>query len=156
MKELVYRQFNEDLKVLFSTDTPTITLLSNFCAELKHRFSSFSWVGFYLFDGQKLILGPFQGKPACETIELNRGVCGACATSRKTLVVPDVHKFPGHIACDGGSNSEIVVPIVADNKLYGVLDIDSYSYNNFDDIDKEYLEEAIGYIVPLLKPITTT
>ena len=155
MKQLVYRQFIEDLKVLFNRDTPTITLLANFCAELKVRFPLFSWVGFYLFDGQKLILGPFQGKPACETIELNRGVCGASATNQKTIVVPDVHKFPGHIACDGCSNSEIVVPIVADNKLYGVLDIDSYSFNNFDEIDKEYLEEAIGYITPLLKPMTT-
>lgn len=154
MKQIVYQQFIADLKYLFNKETPSITLLANFSGELKLRFPSFSWVGFYLYDGQKLILGPFQGKPACEEITLNRGVCGTCASKRQTIIVPDVHKFSGHIACDGGSNSEIVVPIVINEQLYGVLDVDSYSLDNFNEIDKEYLEEAISYIAPLLKPFS--
>ena len=124
----------------------TLTVLSNASAYLNHYLDDINWVGFYLYNGKKLILGPFQGEVACEEIELGRGVCGNSALERKTLVVPNVHEFPGHIACDFRSNSEIVIPIIIDNNLYGVLDIDSPNYNRFSDDDKKILEEFIGII----------
>ncbi|MCI0474292.1 MAG: GAF domain-containing protein, partial [Ignavibacteria bacterium] len=108
-----------------------------------------SWAGFYLYDrkSDELVLGPFQGKIACTRIALNRGVCGASARERKTIIVEDVNKFPGHIFCDSLSKSEIVVPIVKGSVLIGVLDIDSGNYSAFDETDKQYLEELVGKIL---------
>ena len=103
-------------------------------------------MGFYLFDGSKLYLGPFQGKVACTQIEIGEGVCGTSAKEQKTIIVHDVDKFPGHIACDSGSKSEIVVPIIKNKKLYGVLDVDSYQYNAFNDTDKIFLEEICNFL----------
>lgn len=127
-----------------------ITTLSNLSAYLNYFLDDINWVGFYLFDGTKLYLGPFQGLPACTLIQLGSGVCGSSAKEQKTYVVKDVHAFPGHIACDGASNSEIVVPIVKDGALYGVLDIDSPSHARFDDTDQFYLEKVIKKLVDIL------
>jgi GAF domain-containing protein len=118
-----------------------ISLYANLSALLKQTLSDVSWVGFYLYNGTALYLGPFQGKVACVDIPLDRGVCGLAARSKKTVIVPDVHQFPGHIACDEGSKSEIVIPIIKNNQLIGVLDIDSYSLSRFDSLDQTYLEK---------------
>jgi L-methionine (R)-S-oxide reductase len=127
-----------------------VSLYANVSALLKQTLSDVSWVGFYLFNGTALYLGPFQGKVACVDIPLDRGVCGLAARTQKTVVVVDVHQFPGHIACDEGSNSEIVVPMVKNNQLIGVLDIDSYSLARFDAIDQTYLEKFVELIAQSL------
>jgi|694.fasta_scaffold80814_5 GAF domain-containing protein len=124
-----------------------LSIYANVSALIKQHFPHFSWVGFYLFDGSELYLGPFQGKVACVSISLNRGVCGAAAKTRKTQVVKNVHDFPGHIACDEGSNSEIVVPLLKGQKLLGVLDVDSYQLAQFDEIDQLYLERLVSQLV---------
>ena len=122
--------------------------LSNLTAALKQTFRKISWVGFYLFDGEKLYLGPFQGKVACSTIEIGKGVCGTAAQKMKTVIVADINKFPDHIACDMDSKSEIVVPLVKkDKSLYGVLDLDSAEYNSFNDTDKKYLEKICKFLI---------
>lgn len=127
-----------------------ITSLSNLSAILNYFLDEINWVGFYLYDGEKLYLGPFQGLPACTEIKMGVGVCGNSAKDQKTYVVEDVHAFPGHIACDGASNSEIVVPIIKDNKLIGVLDIDSPIHARFDETDQIYLEKVINKLVDIL------
>ena len=127
-----------------------ITNLSNLSAYLNYFLDDINWIGFYLFDGQKLTLGPFQGLPACTQILLGNGVCGVAAKERKTYIVDDVDKFPSHIACDSASNSEIVIPFVKNNKLIGVLDIDSPNYSRFDTTDKLYLEKVVGKLVDIL------
>ncbi len=127
-----------------------ISLYANLSALLKQTLSDVSWVGFYLFNGTALYLGPFQGKVACVDITLDRGVCGLAARTKKTVIVPDVHKFPGHIACDEGSNSEIVIPLMKNNQLIGVLDIDSYTFARFDKVDQNYLEKFVQSIVKYL------
>ena len=133
---------------LLVKDEPELSNLSNLTAALKQTFNKISWVGFYLFDGEKLYLGPFQGKVACSVIKLNEGVCGKAASTRETIIVPDVNKFEGHIACDADSKSEIVVPIFKkDNSLFGVLDLDSTEYNSFNKTDKKYLEEICNFLV---------
>ena len=121
-----------ELDALISIEEPRITALANAAAFIWASLDNINWAGFYLFDGEKLVLGPFMGKPACTVIPLNKGVCGAAATRRETIVVDDVHEFPGHIACDGASRSEIVVPFIADGKLIGVLDIDAPVRSRFD------------------------
>lgn len=130
-----------------------ITILSNTSAFLNEVMEDISWVGFYLYDGEALLLGPFQGKVACTHIPLNKGVCGISAYERKTLIVKDVHVFPTHIACDSASNSEIVIPIIVADTLYGVLDIDSTSFNRFDNKDQQFLEALVAILV---KQITTS
>jgi len=134
------------IKILLSKDDLLLSNLSNFTAALKQTFEKISWVGFYLYDGEKLYLGPFQGKVACTKIELGKGVCGTSALKKETIIVRDVNAFPGHIACDDGSNSEIVVPILKENELIGVLDLDSYHLNAFDETDKKYLEELTKFL----------
>ncbi len=134
---------------LYDGDT-SITTYSNLSAFLNYFIDDINWVGFYLFDGEKLTLGPFQGLPACTEIKLGVGVCGTSAQDQKTYRVNDVHSFPGHIACDGNSNSEIVVPIVKNNKLKGVLDIDSPVKGRFDEIDQFYLEKVINKLVDII------
>ncbi len=136
----------KQIKSLLIKEDNLITNLSNFTAALKQTFSKISWVGFYLFDGTKLYLGPFQGKVACTEIHIGSGVCGTSAKERKTIIVEDVDKFPGHIACDADSKSEIVVPIFKADKLFGVLDLDSTDYNSFNETDKKYLEELINFL----------
>ena len=109
-----------------------VTILSQASSYIYNYFDNISWAGFYLVEGDSLYLGPFNGKPACTYIPFSKGVCGACATSKEVIIVKDVHKFPGHIACDEEANSEIVLPIIVNNKLYAVLDIDSYSFDRFE------------------------
>lgn len=117
--------------------------LANASAILFDQLTDLNWAGFYLYEDGQLVLGPFQGKPACIEIALGKGVCGTAAQKQETVVVPNVHEFPGHIACDCASNSEIVVPIVKDGALFGVLDIDSPSLNRFTEEDKVGLEKFV-------------
>lgn len=141
-----YIALGAQLRALLNKDENKISNLSNFTAALKQTFDKISWVGFYIFDGNKLFLGPFQGKVACTTIEFGRGVCGLSAEKLETVIVPDVAAFTGHIACDAESKSEIVAPIIKDNKLWGVLDLDSRDYNSFNEIDKFYLENFCKFL----------
>ena len=141
-----YNLFGSQLRSLLNKDEPILSNLANFTASLKQTFDKISWVGFYLFDGDRLFVGPFQGKVACTIIEIGKGVCGRAAESKKTVIVEDVNKFPGHIACDPDSRSEIVVPIVKNGKLYGVLDLDSNNLNAFGETDKKYLEEYCNFL----------
>lgn len=120
-----------------------VTILSQASSFIYTYFDNISWAGFYLVEGDSLYLGPFNGKPACTYIPFSKGVCGACATKQEVVVVNDVHKFPGHIACDEGANSEIVLPIFVNNSLYAVLDIDSYSFNRFEQDCKLFEELAL-------------
>lgn len=130
-----------------------ISNLSNFTALIKTALPKISWIGFYIFDGQKLFLGPFQGKLACTSIEIGSGVCGTSARLNQTIIVDDVEKFPGHIACEPESRSEIVVPInYPDGRLFGVLDLDSTDYSAFGDDDKLYLEKLIDYLEKNILP----
>ncbi len=138
-----YNELNLISKTYFETDQYEITTLSNASALLNDYLEDVSWVGFYLFKDNHLILGPFQGKVACTSIELGKGVCGKAAFERKAVIVPNVHEFEGHIACDSRSNSEIVLPIIINNNLYGVLDIDSTSFNRFNELDEKELSTFI-------------
>lgn len=130
-----------------------IANLANASALLGQFLKDVNWVGFYLFDGTELVLGPFQGLPACIRIPLGRGVCGTSAGERRTLVVGDVHAFPGHIACDAASNSEIVIPVIKNDQLIGVLDIDSPLKGRFDELDKEYLEKFVQILTEELAAV---
>lgn len=139
--EAKYQQLIPQVDSLLNPDEPLISNLANVTAALKEAFEKISWVGFYLSDRNKLYLGPFQGKVACTVIEFGKGVCGTSVEKKETIIVEDVHKFPGHIACDSGSNSEIVVPIIKGEIVYGVLDLDSYIFSAFNNIDKKYLQK---------------
>lgn len=141
-----YKLLIKQLNNLLNKKDNFLSNLSNLIAALKQSFDKISWVGFYLFDGKKLYLGPFQGQVACTEIELGKGVCGTSAEKRESVIVPDVEKFPGHISCDTGSHSEIVVPVIKNGELFGVLDIDSYNYDSFDETDKKYLEEICTFL----------
>jgi L-methionine (R)-S-oxide reductase len=145
-EEEKFRLLVSQIKSLLSKNDNLLSNLSNCTAAIKDTFDKVSWVGFYLSDGKKLYLGPFQGKVACTTIKMGKGVCGTAAFESKCIIVPDVDKFPGHIACDSGSRSEIVVPIMNGSKLFGVLDLDSYDYNSFGETDKKYLEEICKFL----------
>ncbi len=141
-----YELLIKQLKSLLSKEERLITNLANLTAALKQTFDKISWVGFYLFDGEVLYLGPFQGKIACTSIKIGKGVCGTAAEKGETIIVPDVNKFPGHIFCDPDSKSEIVVPMFKNNKLIGVLDVDSDTFNSFDETDKKYLEQIVNFL----------
>ena len=127
-----------------------IANLANIAAFIYHSLDKLNWVGFYLMKGEQLVLGPFIGKPACTRIALNNGVCGAAATQGRVIVVPDVHQFEGHIACDSDTNSEIVLPLYKNGEVFGVLDIDSPEFNRFGDIDEEWLTKIAGEISKFL------
>jgi L-methionine (R)-S-oxide reductase len=139
-KAALYRHLAEQLKGIVAEERDFIANSANCAAILFGALSDVNWAGFYILRGVDLVLGPFQGKPACVRIGPGRGVCGAAAEQRRTLVVPDVHAFPGHIACDGASNSEIVIPLVAAERLVGVLDVDSPVVGRFDATDAAGLE----------------
>ena len=128
-----------------------ITALANASALLYCSLDRLNWAGFYLMRGEVLVLGPFQGRPACTLIGLGKGVCGTSAAENRTVVVPDVHLFPGHIACDSASRSEIVVPVHAGGEIYGVLDIDSPVENRFSEEDRKGLEEYVKILEAFLK-----
>lgn len=138
-----YEDLNRKLKALIKNVPHPIANLANASALLFEELEELNWAGFYLWDGEKLVLGPFQGRPACIEIALGRGVCGTAIAERKTLLVPNVHEFPGHIACDGASNSEIVVPIFDGDAIFGVLDIDSPKLERFSEEDRKGLEKWV-------------
>jgi GAF domain-containing protein len=144
-KKEQYENLLPQIKGLLEGETDLIANLANVAAALKEQFN-WLWVGFYLVKNNELVLGPFQGPAACTRIKKGRGVCGAAWEKAVTLIVPDVEKFPGHIACSSLSKSEIVVPILQNNEVKAVLDVDSADVNQFDEIDKQYLEEIVNLI----------
>jgi len=138
-------------EALWERDLPLTSNLANISALLGQCLDRINWAGFYLWQEEtsQLVLGPFQGLPACTRIPLGKGVCGTAVASRTTQLVPDVHMFPGHIACDGASQSEIVIPIERNGVVLGVLDIDSPEKARFDSLDKEWLEKLVETLIPL-------
>ena len=142
-----YSMLSKQLDALLTGEKNVIANLSNASALLNQFFDQVNWVGFYLMEEGELVLGPFQGLPACVRIALGKGVCGTAASSQETIVVPDVHAFPGHIACDAASQSEIVVPIVKDGTLIGVLDIDSPIKERFNEQDQAGLEQFVQVLI---------
>ena len=146
MYTINYSELACQLRALMEDVPYSVSNLSNASALLWQALPDINWVGFYKRMGDKLILGPFQGKPACIEIPMGRGVCGAAAQRLEPVRVDNVHTFPGHIACDGASNSEIVLPIFCGTTLWGVLDIDSDLLNSFDEVDQHYLEQIVGLL----------
>ena len=146
-KEEQYQALLPQIKALITGEPDLIANLANTAAALFQQFR-WLWVGFYLVKGEELVLGPFQGPVACTRIKIGRGVCGSCWKKKETLIVPDVEKFPGHIACSSLSRSEIVVPLMHDGNVWGVLDVDSEALDQFDEIDKKYLEQIMLFISP--------
>lgn len=144
--EETYKLLFLQIENLINTNDPIITNLSNITAAFKQTFEKISWVGFYLFKNNLLYLGPFQGKVACTKIEIGKGVCGKSVETKLTQVIPNVHEFPGHIACDVETNSEIVIPIFCDENIIGVLDLDSKEFSAFDETDKIWLEKICEMI----------
>ena len=141
-----YRSLVPQVRALLEGENDQVANLANVAAALKEQFG-WLWVGFYLVKGDELVLGPFQGPVACTRIKKGRGVCGACWEKKKTIIVDDVEKFPGHIACSSLSRSEIVIPVLKDEEVIAVLDADSDALDHFDEMDKKYLEEIVGMIV---------
>jgi L-methionine (R)-S-oxide reductase len=142
-KKTLYAEIHRALQAVLTGESDLIANLANAAALLFWNLPAVNWVGFYLLKERELVLGPFQGKIACVRIKLGQGVCGSAAEQQQTLVVPNVHEFPGHIACDSASNSEIVIPIIKNDALIGVLDIDSPEFSRFDDNDKTGLQEFV-------------
>jgi L-methionine (R)-S-oxide reductase len=148
-KAALYDELESSLRALLAGEPHFIACAANMSSLLYWSLPDLNWVGFYLLDETSgdLVVGPFQGKPACVRIPLSKGVCGAAASQRRTLVVADVHAFPGHIACDSASNSEVVVPVIAGGRLLGVLDLDSPVLHRFDDEDVRGLERLVAVFV---------
>ena len=144
-KEKQYELLLKQAQALVKDETNLIANLSNL-SSLIHFTFGFWWTGFYFVDGEQLVLGPFQGPLACTRIPYGKGVCGTAWKEGRTLVVPDVEQFPGHIACSSESRSEIVVPIFKNGKVWAELDIDSKELNTFDEIDKQWLERIVGIV----------
>jgi L-methionine (R)-S-oxide reductase len=144
-KEEEYQSLIPQIKGLLEGETDLIANMANVTAALKEQFG-WLWVGFYVVKNNELVLAPFQGPVACTRIKKGRGVCGNCWAQAETLVVPDVEKFPGHIACSSLSKSEIVIPVIKDGEVAAVLDVDSEKYDLFDDTDKQYLERIVRLI----------
>src|SRR6478609_7181492 len=144
-KSQQYDELAQQARALLHGERDRTANAANLSALVYHALPQLNWVGFYFYDGTELVVGPFQGQPACVRIPLDKGVCGAAASTRTTQRIDDVHAFPGHIACDSASNSELVVPLVKDGALVGVLDLDSPVHARFDVIDQEGLE-AIAHL----------
>ena len=144
-KEEQYESLLPQIKALLEGEPDLIANLANITGALKEQFN-WLWVGFYLVKDDELVLGPYQGPVACTRIKKGKGVCGASWDKAQTLIVPDVEKFPGHIACSSLSRSEIVVPIIRNNKVVGVLDVDSIELDQYDNIDQDYLEQVTELI----------
>lgn len=140
-----YEALLPQIKALITGEPDLVANLANIAGALREQFGWF-WVGFYLVKGEELVLGPFQGPVACTRIRKGKGVCGSSWAQAKTLIVPDVEKFPGHIACSSLSRSEIVVPIIRNGAVLGVLDVDSSDLDTFDETDQRFLEEVVGWI----------
>lgn len=139
-RQAAYEEAVKEIRAIIEGEPDLIANLSNTVAVLKEKFN-FWWIGFYLVKQEHLVLGPFQGPVACTRIHIGKGVCGSSWQKKESLIVADVHQFPGHIACSAASNSEIVVPVIKDQQVTMVLDIDSVEYNDFNEVDKKYLEE---------------
>ncbi|WP_462219127.1 GAF domain-containing protein [Ferruginibacter sp.] len=146
-KAEIYQSLIPQINALIDGEPDLIANLANVAAALKEQFN-WLWVGFYLVKQDELVLGPFQGPVACTRIKKGRGVCGAAWQNAKTLIVPDVEKFPGHIACSSLSKSEIVIPLFKDGEVFGVLDVDSELLDQFDETDKQFLEEIVKPLSP--------
>ena len=147
-----YQSLIPQIKGLLDGESDLVANMANTVAALKEQFN-WLWVGFYVVKNDELVLAPFQGPVACTRIMKGRGVCGSSWAQAKTLIVPDVEKFPGHIACSSLSRSEIVVPVIRNNKVVAVLDVDSNEYNQFDSTDQQYLEEIVSLISPCPPPV---
>ena len=146
-KATLYAELEKALRALLAGERDFIANAANTAALLYHALPDVNWIGFYRLVGDELVLGPFQGKPACVRIPLGKGVCGTAAARCETVLVSNVHKFPGHIACDTASNSEIAVPLVKDGQLLGVLDLDSPKLNRFAAADQSGLERLVAVFV---------
>lgn len=146
-KESLYQMVNTQLTALLEGESNVLANLSNASALLKTNFPNTVFAGFYLFDGNELILGPFQGGVSCVRIALGKGVCGESAASRQTVIVGDVKTYPNYISCDSSARSEIVVPMVKEGHLLGVLDLDSSLVDDYDDLDLKYLEEFVAILL---------
>lgn len=144
-KEEKYKALLPQAEALVTGETDIVANMANIAACLRYGLGHF-WVGFYLVKENQLVLGPFQGPVACTRIPFTKGVCGACYTQQKTLIVPDVEQFPGHIACSSDSKSEIVVPVYSKGEIIAVLDVDSDKLNDFDETDKLYLEQLVALL----------
>ena len=151
-KPEVYQALAEQARALLAGESDRVANAANFAALVYHALPDLNWAGFYFFDGVELVVGPFQGRPACVRIALGRGVCGTAALSRTSQVVADVDAFPGHIPCDSASRSEIVVPLLAGDRLLGVFDVDSPLLERFDDEDRLGLEAMCLVFVQSLYP----
>ena len=147
-KQQKYEELIPQLKHLLLPTDDLIANLANCSAALKEVFN-FWWVGFYLVKNNQLVLGPFQGPIACTTIQLGKGVCGKAWQNAEAIIVPNVHEFPGHIACSSASNSEIVIPITKNNTVVAILDVDSEHFNHFDEVDLQFLNQISRQISPL-------
>jgi GAF domain-containing protein len=146
-KSDVYARLRDELTALLEGERDLVANAANTAALLHERLDRINWVGFYFRRGEELVVGPFQGRPACVRIGLGQGVCGAAAARGETIVVPDVQEFPGHIACDPASRSEIVVPIVVRDAVVGVLDVDSPLLGRFDSTDRQGLEQIVDLFI---------
>ena len=146
-KTELYTNLTSQLRSLLEGERDFIANAANFSSLLYHSLPDLNWTGFYFQKGGELVLGPFQGQPACVRIAIGKGVCGTAAEQRQTILVDNVHEFPGHIACDSASNSEIVIPLIVDEQLIGVLDLDSPSLARFDDDDARGLNELVKIFV---------
>jgi len=139
----LYMDINDFVDGLFYEERDALANMSNLASLLYHKLGDVNWVGYYLFKSGELVLGPFQGKPACIRIGLGKGVCGTAATKGETLRIPDVHQFEGHIPCDGETNAELVIPMIKNGVLLGVLDLDSKIKNRFSEEDQKALENIV-------------
>jgi len=146
-KAAIYESLRSELGTLITGQTDFLANISNFAALLFSSLPNLNWAGFYLLRGSDLVLGPFQGKPACSCIAMGDGVCGTAALQRAAVLVPNVHAFPGHIVCDEASQSEMVLPVFKDNRLIGVLDLDSPQLGRFDDTDREQIEALLRMLM---------
>jgi GAF domain-containing protein len=146
-KAALYHALAGELDALLSGEPDSVANAANAAAAIYHSLPALNWAGFYFLQGTELVLGPFQGRPACVRIPLGRGVCGLAAVERRSILVPDVEMFPGHIACDSASRSELVVPLMAAGRLVGVLDLDSPELNRFDPDDQAGCEALAAVIV---------
>ncbi len=149
-REKSYKYMNSAILDLLKTEKDEIATLSNISAFINAYMDEINWVGFYLLKEDELVLGPFQGGPACIRIKVGKGVCGTCVEENKVQLVPNVHEFPGHIACDGATNSEIVLPININGKVYGVLDIDSPKLERFGEVEEKALIKTVELIEEFL------
>lgn len=143
-KKEIYDILNKQAQSIISSEYDWTANLANLSALIFNQLDDVNWAGFYMFKEQQLVLGPFQGQVACIRIPIGKGVCGTAALSRQTQLIEDVHEFDGHIACDAASNSEIVIPVIVNNELIAVLDIDSPLFSRFDDEDKQGLERLVA------------